>query len=150
MENNVQWEIKHFNELSAIEYHEILALRTAIFVVEQNCPYQEVDYKDLNSYHVWGSLDDQVIAVSRIVEPRISYPEISIGRVAVDKKFRGTNISRDLMRITISFIEKNYGKQSIRISAQEHLQGYYHKFDFKTVGKMYLEDDIPHVQMLRQ
>lgn len=150
MENNVQWEIKHFNELSAIEYHQILALRTAIFVVEQNCPYQEVDYKDLNSCHLWGSLDDQVIAVTRIVEPGISYPEISIGRVAVDKKFRGTNISRDLMLMTISFIEKIYGKQAIRISAQEHLQSYYHKFDFKTVGQMYLEDDIPHAQMLRQ
>ncbi|MDG2454386.1 MAG: GNAT family N-acetyltransferase [Bacteroidia bacterium] len=149
MQHNVHWTIKHFNELTALEHHHIIALRTAIFVVEQDCPYQEVDHKDLHSYHVWGTREDKVVAVIRIVEPGISYPEISLGRVAVAKDYRGTNVSNELMTQSIAFVEEKLGKQAIRISAQEHLQRFYHRFNFTTVSTMYLEDDIPHVEMLR-
>ena len=149
MQHNVHWTIKHFDELTALEHHHIIALRTSIFVVEQNCPYQEVDHKDLHSYHVWGTLEGKVVAVIRIVEPGISYPEISLGRVAVAMDYRGTNVGNDLMTVSIAFIEEKLGKQAIRISAQEHLQRFYHRFAFKTVSSMYLEDDIPHVEMLR-
>ncbi|MFB1002724.1 MAG: GNAT family N-acetyltransferase [Bacteroidia bacterium] len=149
MQHNVHWTIKHFDELTALEHHHIIALRTSIFVVEQDCPYQEVDHKDLHSYHVWGTLDDKVVAVIRIVEPAISYPEISLGRVAVAMDYRGTNVGNDLMTNSIAFVEEKLGKQAIRISAQEHLQRFYHRFAFKTVSSMYLEDDIPHVEMLR-
>lgn len=150
MKHEVQWTIKHFDELTALDHHYILALRIAIFVVEQDCPYQEADHKDPHSYHVWGTVDNEVVAVVRIVEPGISYPEISIGRVAVAMGYRGTNVGNDLMTNTIAFIEEKLGKQAIRISAQEHLQSFYHRFDFKTVSEMYLEDDIPHVEMLRE
>lgn len=149
MQHKVIWTIKHFDELTALEYHHIVALRTAIFVVEQDCPYLEVDHKDLKSYHVWGEIDGETVAVVRIVEPGVSYDELSIGRVAVHKKYRGTNVGNDLMKMSIAFVEKKLGKQTIRISAQEHLQKFYHRFNFKTVSEMYLEDDIPHVEMLR-
>ena len=149
MQHNVHWTIQHFDELTALEHHHIIALRTSIFVVEQDCPYQEVDHKDLHSYHVWGTLDDTIVAVIRIVESGISYPEISLGRVAVAMDYRGTNVGNDLMKVSIDFINKKLGKQAIRISAQEHLQRFYQRFNFKTVSAMYLEDDIPHVEMLR-
>ncbi len=150
MQHAVKWTIKHFNELTTLEYHHILALRTAVFVVEQDCPYQEVDHKDLHSYHVWGMMNNEIVAVIRIVEPGVSYEELSIGRVAVAMDYRGTNIGNDLMKVSLEFTERELGPQPIRISAQEHLQIFYHRFDFKTVSEMYLEDDIPHVEMLRE
>ncbi|MDB4107794.1 GNAT family N-acetyltransferase [Bacteroidia bacterium] len=149
MEHTVNWTIKHFKDITALEYHHILALRTDIFVVEQDCPYQEVDYKDLHSYHLWGTIDDKIVAVIRIVEPGTSYQEISIGRVAVAMEYRGTNVGNDLMTASIDFIDNKLGKQSIRISAQEHLKSFYTRFNFEQVSEMYLEDDIPHIEMLR-
>jgi ElaA protein len=150
MKHKIQWTIKHFEELTALEHHHILALRLAIFVVEQDCPYQDVDHKDLHSYHVYGTLDDKVVAVVRIVSPGVSYVEISIGRVAVAKEYRGTNVGNDLMTRSLAFISQTLGNQDIRISAQEHLKSFYHRFDFTQQSEMYLEDDIPHIEMLRK
>lgn len=150
MEYTTQWNFKHFTELTALEYHSILELRTSVFVVEQKCPYQEIDQKDLSSYHVWGAIENEIVAVSRIVEPGISYVDLSIGRVAVKSEYRGTHISRDLMNQSLSFINSTLGEQPVRISAQEHLQTFYHKFGFKTVGSIYLEDAIPHIEMIRE
>ena len=150
MKHKIQWTIKHFEELTALEHHHILALRISIFIVEQDCPYQDADHKDLHSYHVYGTIDNKVAAVIRIVSPGISYPEIAIGRVAVAKEYRGTNVGNDLMTTSIDFITHTLGKQDIRISAQEHLKSFYHRFDFKQVSEMYLEDDIPHIEMLRK
>ncbi|MGB1038530.1 MAG: GNAT family N-acetyltransferase [Bacteroidia bacterium] len=149
MQHIIKWNIKHFNTLSALEYHHILALRTSIFVIEQDCPYQEMDEKDLHSYHVFGSIDGQVVAVVRIVPAGISYEEISIGRVAVLKKLRGTNVGNDLMNKSIEFVSQTFENQSIRISAQEHLKSFYERFNFKKQSEMYLEDGIPHIEMLR-
>jgi len=149
MTHKIDWTIKHFDKLTALEYHHILALRISIFVVEQDCPYQEVDHKDLHSYHVYGTIENNIVAVVRIVAPGISYSEISIGRVAVAEAYRGTNIGNDLMKTSIDFIAQTLGKQDIRISAQEHLKSFYTRFDFKQVSEMYLEDDIPHIEMLR-
>jgi ElaA protein len=150
MKHAVQWTIKHFEELTALEHHHILALRLAIFVVEQDCPYQDVDHKDLHSYHVYGTIDDKVAAVVRIVSPGVSYEEISIGRVAVAKEYRGTNVGNNLMTTSLDFISQTLGNQDIRISAQEHLASFYHRFDFTQQSEMYLEDGIPHIEMLRK
>jgi ElaA protein len=150
MKHEIQWTAKHFEELTALEYHHIIALRISIFIVEQDCPYQDADHKDLHSYHVYGTIDDKVAAVIRIISPSISYAEISIGRVAVVQEYRGTNVGNDLMTTSIDFITDTLGKQDIRISAQEHLKSFYHRFDFKQVSEMYLEDDIPHIEMLRK
>lgn len=147
----ITWETKHFNNLTIIEYWEILHLRTEIFVVEQNCAYQEVDEKDKASFHLFGKAENgKVIAVSRIVPKGVSYDEISIGRVAIKKEFRGKGIADEMMLATFKFIEKELGYQAIRISAQQYLTSFYGKHNFKQIGEMYLEDDIPHIEMLRE
>lgn len=146
----ITWVYKHFNELTALEYHQILFLRTEVFVVEQNCPYQEVDKKDVVSYHLYGTNSkNEVVAVTRILPENVSYKEISVGRVAIKKSSRGTGLAHELMLKTFEVAESIFGKQSIRISAQEYLLNYYSKHGFKQVGEMYLEDDIPHVEMVR-
>ena len=144
------WVTKHFKDLSVDEYFEILHLRTAIFVVEQDCPYQEVDEKDRKSFHLFGRAENgEVIAVTRILPQNVSYDEISIGRVALKKEFRGKGIADELMLASIKFIDKKFGQQHIRISAQTYLLNYYTKHGFKQVGEEYLEDNIPHIEMLR-
>ncbi len=145
----ITWETKHFKDLTANEYFELLYLRTEIFVVEQDCPYQEVDEKDRLSYHLFGRNENgTIIAVSRVLPKGVSYDEISIGRVAIKKEARGKGIADQMMIETFKFIENQYGKEAIRISAQEYLLNYYGKHGFKQVGAMYLEDDIPHIEML--
>lgn len=147
----INWHIKHFNELTVPEYHELMALRTAIFVVEQDCPYQEVDNKDKVAYHVFGmNQENHCVAVARILPPNISYPEISIGRIALAKNERGRGIADDLMNQCFEFIEQQFGKQNIRISAQEYLLHFYNRHGFVRVSEMYLEDNIPHIEMLRE
>lgn len=147
----ITWTTKAFKDLSVDEYFEILHLRIAIFVVEQNCPYQEVDEKDRQSYHLYGRAENgEVIAVTRILPPNISYDEVSIGRVALKKEYRGKGIADELMNETLLFIDQKYGNQQVRISAQVYLLNYYTKHGFQTTGKEYLEDNIPHMEMLRQ
>lgn len=145
----ITWQTKKFKDLSVDEYFEILFLRTEIFVVEQDCPYQEVDEKDRQSFHLFGRAENgTIIAVTRILPQGISYEEISIGRVALKKEYRGKGIADELMLETFNFIDREFGKQSIRISAQEYLINYYGKHGFIQVGESYLEDNIPHIEML--
>jgi ElaA protein len=145
----LETNFKYLSELTANELFSIFYLRCLVFVVEQNCPYQDIDDKDLTAFHVYGKLGQQVIAVCRILPAGISYSEISIGRVAVSIEYRGTNVANDLMHQTLHFIENKWGTQDIRISAQHHLTSFYSRFDFIQVSEIYLEDDIPHVEMLR-
>ncbi len=147
----IKWTTKAFKNLTVDEYFEILYLRTEVFVVEQDCPYQEVDEKDRQSYHLFGRAENgTVMAVTRILPKGISYAEASIGRVALKKEYRGKGIADTLMLESFKFVENHMGKQAIRISAQEYLLKYYTKHGFKQVGDMYLEDDIPHIEMLAQ
>jgi len=146
----LKWFAKSFANLHTQELHAIYALRTAVFVVEQDCAYQEVDLKDPKSVHVFAQNDaGQIIAVSRIVPPGVSYNELSIGRVAVHKDHRKEGLGDELMSRTLEYISELFGAQPIRISAQEYLVQYYAKHGFQAVGEMYLEDGIPHVEMLR-
>lgn len=146
----ITWTTKSFNDLTIDEYFELLYLRIAVFVVEQDCPYQEVDEKDRKSFHLFGRTQNgEVIAVTRILPKEISYKEISIGRVALKKEYRGKGIADTLMLETFKFIESKFGAQPVRISAQEYLINYYNKHGFKQIGESYLEDDIPHIEMLK-
>ena len=148
--NNITWQTKAFKNLTVDEYFEILFLRTAIFVVEQDCPYQEVDEKDRKSFHLFGrDKDGEVIAVTRILPQGVSYAEVSIGRVALKKSYRGQGIAADLMIASLKFVAQQFGEVPVRISAQQHLHNYYNKHGFNQVGEMYLEDNIPHIEMLR-
>lgn len=146
---HIKWECKHFRDLSAKELHAILALRCEVFIIEQNCPYPDPDHKDLHSFHVTGRAGEKLVAVSRIVEPGISYDEVSVGRVATSSAVRGTGAGKILMTKTMEYIRKLYGNTPVRISAQSYLRKYYEGYGFKRTEKAeYLEDDIPHVEML--
>lgn len=145
----MNWKVKKFLELSIQEVYNILRLRAAIFVVEQNCVYQDLDGKDENSIHVFASDSENIVAYARIVLPGISYQEISIGRVVVAEGYRYQKLGFNVMKKAMNIIELEMGKQPIRISAQSHLEKFYRSLDFKPTGKSYLEDGIPHIEMLR-
>jgi ElaA protein len=147
----MKWIVKHFSELSREELYEAIRLRLAVFSIEQNCPYQDADGKDQRSFHLW--MEDEkkeMLAYSRIVEPGVSYKEVSIGRVVTAQAVRGSGAGRELMKRSIGFIEKKYGMVPIRISAQCYLKKFYKEFNFEVIGEEYIEDHIPHVEMLRK
>lgn len=145
----IDWQIKKFEELTTTELYRIMQLRLAVFCVEQNCAYQDADGKDLKCIHLCGF--DQVgelIAYSRIVPAGISFKEVSIGRVITSDKARGTGAGKELMKKSIDFIKKEYGNVPIRIGAQCYLIKFYSGFGFEIAGEEYLEDNIPHIEML--
>lgn len=146
-----KWISKSFNELSLEELYQIMVLRQEVFVVEQDCPYIDADGKDQQSQHFMGFDETgKLIVYTRIVEPGISYTEVAIGRVITAQSVRGTGAGIVLMEKSIEETERIYGKVPIRISAQKHLRKFYEKFSFEYVGKEYLEDGIPHIEMLRK
>ena len=144
----MNWEIKKFSELSGEEVYEILKLRSEVFVIEQQCIYQECDGKDNKSYHLFAKENGKIIAYLRILGKGVSYNEISIGRVLTDKKYRGKGLAKQMMLRAIEFIENHLNERIIRISAQEYLLNFYSSLKFVKVSDVYLEDDIPHVEML--
>lgn len=142
-------QVKSFQELSLEEFHDIVALRIQIFIIEQNCPYQEVDGKDKLAHHLFFKNEtDEIIAVTRILPQGISYEEVAIGRVVVHEDYRGTGLGSQLMSDSMNFVRDKYGEVPVRLSAQKHLENYYGNHGFKSTGKEYLEDGIPHVEML--
>lgn len=146
----MEWKVKNFQQLSISELYEILRLRAEVFVVEQNCPYQDVDDKDQDSYHLWGMDNNKMVVYARIVKPGVSYKEVSIGRVITHLDYRGKQLGTQLMQECLDFINTELGPQKIRISAQSHLNKFYLRLGFKPTGKEYLEDGIPHMEMLLQ
>ncbi len=146
---HITWQCKKFRDMSAGEMHSVLALRAAIFVVEQKCPYQDPDYKDEYSLHVMGWLNGELVAVARILPQGVSYDEVSIGRVTTSSTVRGTGAGLILMEKTMKYIEDHFGKVPVRISAQSYLKKYYEKYGFQRSEKEeYMEDDIPHLDMI--
>ncbi len=142
-------QVKSFQELSLEEFHDIIALRIQIFIIEQNCPYQEVDGKDKLAHHLFFKNEmDEIIAVTRILPQGIYYAEVAIGRVGVHEDYRGTGLGNQLMADSMNFVRDKYGEVPVRLSAQKHLENYYGNHGFKSTGKEYLEDGIPHVEML--
>ncbi len=145
----ITWVLKKFENLSPLELYKIMQLRAEVFVVEQNCVYQDVDGKDLKSLHLFGTNEsDEVIAYSRIVPAGISFKEISIGRVVSSPKARGTRVGKELMKQSLEKIKELYGNVPIRIGAQCYLKKFYADLGFVAEGEEYLEDNIPHIEML--
>ncbi|KZL90421.1 GNAT family N-acetyltransferase [Clostridium magnum] len=144
----MNWNIKKFNKLKIEEIYKILALRNKVFIVEQECVYLDCDDKDLNSYHLFSEENGEVVAYLRILEKGVSYDEISIGRVVVKKNHRGKGISREMMLKAIEFIENTLKEDTIKIQAQVYLLDFYSSLGFKAVSEEYLEDNIPHIDML--
>lgn len=146
----IDWKSYTFEELDVQLFHNIVALRIAVFVVEQNCPYQELDGKDIASIHVVGkNKADEIVALARIVPPHVdcSYP--SIGRVIVNEKFRSAGYGHELMQMCIAILFEKFGTVDIHLSAQAHLEQFYTTHGFISTGKTYLEDGIPHVEMIK-
>ena len=146
----IDWELKKFKELSPQKLYNIMHLRAEVFIIEQQCFYQDADGKDAKSFHLLGhDSNDNLVAYSRILPSGVSYKEVSIGRVVVPKKVRKKEVGRALMIQAIDAVNKIYGNVSIRISAQCYLKDFYTEFGFSVIGEKYMEDGIPHFQMLR-
>ncbi|MCL4112014.1 UNVERIFIED_CONTAM: hypothetical protein GTU68_038830 [Idotea baltica] len=144
------WIVKSFNELSLQEMYDFMVLRQEVFVVEQDCPYLDCDGKDQLSHHVLGyNTNNELVAYTRLVKPNVSYTEVSIGRVITAKKARKLGAGIALMTKSVNAMLKIYGNVAIRISAQCYLERFYTSFGFIPTGKEYLEDGIPHMEMLR-
>lgn len=150
---HLNWQVKHYRDLTLNEFHDIIALRLEVFVVEQDCPYLDLDGKDKKCYHLIckdGKEGNNVMSTSRILPPGVSYEHAAIGRVVVDKEYRGRGIGHEMMDRCIDFCQKEFGNDSpVIISAQKHLEEYYRKHQFVSIGSEYLDDGIPHIEMKR-
>ncbi|PAM92826.1 GNAT family N-acetyltransferase [Flavobacterium sp. IR1] len=145
----IEWKIKPFEALTVHELYDVLKLRSEIFVVEQNCVYLDIDGKDKKALHLLGVYDDKIVAYARLFDAGISFDNASIGRVVVDANYRDKKWGHDLMREAIQGIKENFGKDEITIGAQLYLKKFYESHGFVPISEMYLEDDIPHIDMTR-
>ena len=141
--------IKKFDELTIHELYDILQLRIEVFAVEQDCVYQDLDQKDQKAIHLFFKENDKIIAYTRLFAPGKYFVEASIGRVVVDANFRKKGLGHILMKESIRAVQKLFNTSKITISAQTYLQRYYESHGFKQVGSGYLEDGIPHIEMLK-
>jgi ElaA protein len=140
---------KTFKELTTQELYNILQLRAQVFVVEQDCVYQDLDGKDQKSWHVMGIESNDLVAYTRIFAPGDYFENASIGRVVVNPKYRGKSFGKEIMTASINSIEELFGSdKSICISAQYYLLRFYNDLGFMQEGETYLEDGIPHIKMI--
>lgn len=149
MSDCVRWIVEDFNELSTESLYRILRLRSEVFVVEQNCIYQDIDAKDQKAVHLMGYLDEGLVAYCRLFRPGDYFEEASIGRVVTSPRYRNRNIGNTLLEKAVGEMESRLGKIPITISAQLYLKQFYEKHGFEQTSEMYLEDDIPHIRMRR-
>lgn len=141
--------IKKFEELDTKELHSILKIRNEVFVVEQNCAYQDCDDFDYQAYHMYLQDEEGMYAYIRIFDKDIIYDDYaSFGRVLVTKRHRGEQIGRELVARAVEFIRDELKINNIKISAQEYLTKFYESFGFEVKSEVYLEDDIPHIKMV--
>jgi ElaA protein len=142
------WVCKPFNQLTVHELYSIIRLRNEVFVVEQNCVFQDADDKDQHCYHLFGLIENNIAAYARIVPAGVSYNFVSIGRVITSLAHRKEGLGKVLMGKAINECYSLYGKQAIKLGGQLYLKNFYESFGFKQTSEMYLEDDIPHIEML--
>ncbi len=148
--STIAWTIKSFSELSPSALYGILKLRSEVFVVEQQCIFLDMDDKDQESRHVMGRLNDELVATCRILPPGLAYDEPSIGRVVGSPRYRGKGAGIALMENAIQETMRLYGTLPIKIGAQLYLKRFYESFGFVQCSETYMEDDIPHIKMLRK
>ena len=141
------WRVLEWDQISVDTLYQILALRSEVFVVEQNCVYQDIDGKDSKAIHVLGYINKELVAYSRFFKPGIYFKQASFGRTIVRKNHRSKNYGHDLVAFTLNTMGN---QEDIKISAQQHLSEFYKRHGFKTVGASYLEDGIPHIAMIKK
>lgn len=149
------WRCIAFAALSPAELYRVLQLRTEVFVMEQNCVFQDMDGADVSCLHLMGETEQDngephLMAYARLVPAGLKFPEASIGRVATAAKARGTGAGHVLMREAVCQLHRCWGEQPIRIGAQAHLQAFYRQHRFEPQGDLYIEDGIDHVEMIRR
>ena len=145
----ITWRFAHFDQLTPGELYDILRLRTDVFVMEQNCVFQDMDGADPKCWHLAGMQDGRIVAYCRFVPAGVKYAEPSIGRVITPLVTRGTGLGRELMREALARAGKLWPGQALRIGAQAHLQRFYGEFGFTKASEPYDEDGILHVEMVR-
>jgi len=145
----ITWQCIPFSQLTTLQLYELLRLRTDVFVVEQTCPYPELDGKDteMGVHHLLGFKDAELVACARLLPQGVTYDNASIGRVATRLSARGDGLGHQLLIQALVQVERLFPGQTIDIGAQEHLEKYYEQHGFKRISDMYLEDDIPHIDM---
>jgi ElaA protein len=144
---NLEWKIKRFEALSGKELYDLLQLRSEVFVVEQNCVYQDIDGKDQKALHLIGEVHGETVCYARLFKPNDYFEQASIGRVVVKRSYRDKKLGHILMQEAITVIKKQFDVTKITISAQLYLKKFYESHGFIQTGGTYLEDDIPHIEM---
>tara|TARA_B100000214_G_scaffold275419_1_gene205430 strand:+ start:151 stop:594 length:444 start_codon:yes stop_codon:yes gene_type:complete len=139
---------KTFSELDTEDLYQILRIRSEVFVVEQDCVYQDIDNKDQNAIHLYYKENDQIVAYTRIFKAGDYYENPCIGRVVVSKKNRGNNLGKKIMIDSMEYIKQNIKGEKIELSAQKYLDKFYKDLGFYKIGEDYLEDGIPHQRMI--
>lgn len=146
----IRFEVKRFDELSVTELYKILRLRAEIFIVEQDCVYQDIDNKDQKAIHVIGYKNEEIVAYTRLFKAGDYYDEnASFGRVVVSEKERKYGYGHNLIKVSIQAIEANFKTKRVKISAQKYLKKFYESHGFICSGKEYMEDGIPHIAMIK-
>ena len=145
---SIEWNYKKFADLSNDELYAILRLRIEVFIVEQNCVFQDADNKDQSSYHVMAWKEGMLLAYARLVPAGISYSEPSIGRVVTSPSARSLGMGKILMEKAIDILYINWGKKDIKIGAQLYLERFYNSLGFQRTSDIYMEDGIEHIEMM--
>ncbi|WP_201977175.1 GNAT family N-acetyltransferase [Hymenobacter rubidus] len=146
----IRWHCIAFESFPPLILYDVLRLRSEVFVVEQNCVFQDIDRQDLDAYHLLGYNEaGELAAYARLFDAGKSYEEASIGRVIVARPYRSFGLGRELMRQALLHSDALFGPQPNKIGAQQHLEAFYNSFGYEQCGPMYLEDGIPHIPMRR-
>ena len=147
---SVNWKIKRFDALTTTELYSLLRLRSEVFIVEQNCVYQDIDDKDKKALHLIGEFNGKIVAYARLFKSGDYFDNASIGRVVIDANYRDKKWGHEMMQQAITGIETHFRETKITISAQLYLQKFYESNGFVKTSEMYLEDDIPHIEMKKE
>jgi ElaA protein len=151
--DDLTWQWSSFDDLTARDLYEVVRLREAVFIVEQNCPYPDSDGRDPQAWHLLGWVDDggvkKLVAYARLFEPGVRYTECSIGRIVSAPEVRGAGFGRALVDEGLRRLESLAPRQTVKIAAQRRLENFYKEYGFKTISEPYEEDGIIHVDMLR-
>ena len=147
MTNKLNFIWRSFNSISKDELYDVLSLRQRVFIIEQDCFYEDLDYSDQDANHLLLYQDNKLIGYSRVFPPGIKYDAASIGRIVTDLDYRGKGYGKSITHESIQFLKNNFPESDITISAQYRLVDFYENLGFETEGNVYLEDDIDHIKM---
>lgn len=146
----IHWHFKHWNDLTKYQLYEILKIRLEVFAVEQEIAYQDCDDRDFQSFHLFATKGQEMVAYTRIIPPKIAYEEPSLGRVLTSINHRGKGLGKKLIYLALQTIETQFSTKNCKISAQLYLKSFYESFGFETVSEVYTEEGLPHIKMLKK